>query len=49
MANQHGRTILSRQHALGRGDRFWKRCQRVLHDCGIESRHLQSCNDLGPA
>src|SRR5258707_12477608 len=49
MPNEDRRTILSRQHALGRGYRFRQRCQWVLHGCGIEPRCLQSCNPLGPA
>jgi hypothetical protein len=49
MPNQDRRTILSRQHALGRDYRFRQRCQWVLDGCGIEPRCLQSCNHLGPA
>src|ERR1700726_4537977 len=49
MPDQDRRTILPREHALGRGYRFRQRCQWVLHGCGIEPRCLQSCNHLGPA
>src|SRR6266478_4949533 len=48
MSDQNRRTILPRQHALGRGYRFRQRCQGVLHGRGIEPRCLQSCNHLGP-
>ena len=41
MPDQNRRTILSRQHAFGRGYGFRQRRQRVLHGCSIEPRCLQ--------
>jgi hypothetical protein len=48
MSDQNRRTILARQHALGRSYRFRQRRQGVLHRRGVEPRCLQSCNHLGP-
>ena len=49
MPDQNRRTILSRQHPLGRSDRFRKGRQRVLHGRHVKACRLQSGNHLGPA
>ena len=48
MPDQNRRTILPREHALGRGYRFGQRCQRVLHRGDIEACCLQACDHLRP-
>ena len=49
MADEDGRTILSRQHALGGRHRVVERRQRVLHRGWVESLRLQTGDHLGPA
>ena len=41
MRDQHGRAVLQRQRAAGRGDGIGKRRQRILHGGDLQPRRLQ--------
>jgi hypothetical protein len=48
MADQNGRAVLPREHALGRSHRLGQGGQRVLHGRDVQSRCLQARNYFGP-
>jgi len=49
MRDQHGRAVLQRQGAAGRGDGIGQRRQRILHGGDFQPRGLKQRDDLGPA